>query len=250
MQTNSTSIMNDGTFLQTIKNTYRDQINIAVFNSNNCMIYCSQESLKYAPIKDSSYYYGLSYNSPERDQIKEFFLTNSDHEITRIMEECQKIASLQEKAMKEERAIHFIDLLSYNKACAPYICTINPIFSDVGQVIGNTMTWTDQYMINIGATDDGHKSKLLSIENIKPADYKGFTQRQYATLFLLANNFTQLEIAEILGITRGTVSQVINMQLCPKFGLLTQDSVALKKLAIDSGIKQSIPASLWPNKII
>lgn len=65
------------------------------------------------------------------------------------------------------------------------------------------------------------------------------SSRDQIIVFLLVAGFTQEEVAQYLGCSRGHIAKVIATEICPKFGLKGSSTKGLVKLAIQSGVLNS-----------
>ena len=75
------------------------------------------------------------------------------------------------------------------------------------------------------------------------------TRRQEEVLFLLIGGLTQEQIADTLGITRGSVSNYL-LSISYKFGLSTQATSKIINIGIQNGYDKCIPHNLLRPKII
>ena len=69
-------------------------------------------------------------------------------------------------------------------------------------------------------------------------------EKEKVILFLLISGFTQNEIAEYLGCSRGFVGKMIAKRICPKFGLVGSSTKLLVQQAILHGVLDSIPEEI------
>jgi DNA-binding CsgD family transcriptional regulator len=74
------------------------------------------------------------------------------------------------------------------------------------------------------------------------------TEQERTILFLLAANFNQYEIAEMLNIPRSTITRIINYSLLHKMEVFS--TKYLIKKAIQLGLGKNIPKSLLQPKVI
>lgn len=157
----------------------------------------------------------------------------------------RKLNEIRLNVIKHEKAISYIAFINHADGFHAHQSVHEPIFDQSGQVVASRVI-ADKFrktdIIDYLAPDFEQFIKY------KPLTVK-LTQRQHEILFLLSSNFSQYEIGEILGVSRGTVSQVI-AKICEKFDIGGQSGFYLIKKAREFGIDRKIPGSLLQPKII
>jgi len=77
-----------------------------------------------------------------------------------------------------------------------------------------------------------------------------FTNRELQILYLLLNNLSQRDVAAFMGVSRGTISKAITIQLSKKLGVESGDQEGIIKKATDLGIDRIIPRSLVKKSLL
>lgn len=165
-----------------------------------------------------------------------------NHEI--IVNYGKTLLELQQKVFNECLVVKFIDMMPYNNQFISYITTYFPIVHSSGEVVAILSTSIKSYILRF----QGHweRSDYISEYNEKFMDIKDkFSERELEILFLLSNGATQEQIAQILGVTRGTIATAVSNQLCPKFNIAGSNTKLLIRKAIQAGLYRKMPISLW-----
>lgn len=152
----------------------------------------------------------------------------------------EKLLMLQKLVFERCKVIKFIDMLPYNNEFISYITTYFPVLHPSGEVVAIQSSSIRSYILRF----DGHIEK----ENLtykEGAFQLRFSTRELEVLFLLSNGATQEQIAQMLGIARGTVSSLITYQICPKFSIAGANTKLLIREAITAGMHRFMPPSLW-----
>ena len=152
----------------------------------------------------------------------------------------EKLLMLHKLVFEQCKVIKFIDMLPYNNEFISYITTYFPVLHPSGEVVAIQSSSIRSYILRF----DGHIEK----ENLtykEGAFQLRFSTRELEVLFLLSNGATQEQIAQMLGIARGTVSSLITYQICPKFSIAGANTKLLIREAITAGMHRFMPPSLW-----
>lgn len=196
---------------------------------------------------------GMSYLTMSLDFIAKICKNSGIADLEGIERLFKKFGKLNQIVSKEKKIINYIDVISYKKHYSATIVTHTPIFNPAtGNVVATQAIGNNFYLY--GITDfinNIHKDKEQSLVPLKAfTENINLSQRQHEVLFLLAVGLSQMEIAKVLGITRGTVSSIITHQLTIKFNLVNADAKKLVEHAYKLGLDKYIPPSLYKPRII
>lgn len=194
---------------------------------------------------------GMSYHTMNLEFIAKICESSEIEDLMGIANLFKKIGKLNQIISLERKVINYIDVIPYKNHYSATIVThlpiINPITDNVvaTQAIGNNfyLYGIVDYINNIRKEQNLVPLKPF-VENIN------LSQRQHEVLFLLTVGLSQIEIAKVLGITRGTVSSIITHQLSNKLGLVNVDTRKLIELACNMGLDKYIPPSLYRPRVI
>lgn len=179
---------------------------------------------------------GFTVNDNFTKIFKESYTTALKDEIYTY---AKKLLTLQEIVFDSCKIVQFIDMLPYNNQFLTYITTYTPIIAPSGKVIAIQSFSIQSYVLRF----QGHLSSPNEIN--KPNKLGNFTNRELEVLFLLSNGATQDQIAQMLNISRGSISAMISNQLCPKFKIAGANTRLLTESAIKAGMYKHMPQSLW-----
>lgn len=188
------------------------------------------------------------------NMIKKYYNLQQETEINQqIIEVCQRTAQLQQIVMQEKRPVSFISFLPfYNKFESKLVCYY-PIFHPNGEVIAIQEIISEFRLIQINNYLNNDKTnpdagRIVEDTSSLPIS---LSSRQHEIVFLLCAGIAQSCAAEILGVTRGSLSKIVGQQLCPKFGVVGSSAKLLVLKAHEMGYGNCIPRSLCkPNIII
>lgn len=123
-----------------------------------------------------------------------------------------------------------------------------PLFLPNGEVVGthsfcrkNNILPIKNYIHSLKKSDE----LILEI-----SDSIKLSPRQQEVLLLMMIGYSQHQIGDILGVTRGTIAKVIAEGLCPKLGLPGSSAKYLVEKALELKLKVNMPLSLIQPKII
>lgn len=164
-----------------------------------------------------------------------------------IHHHAEKIFQIQQYVMSQGKAVNFIDLLPYNNIFKSFLVTYIPIYHPNREIIALQSFATETRFF-------GFQDHLDIFENnerlsTSQTHTQKLSQREHEVLFLLANGVTQEQSAQILGVSRSTISTLI-MNLCCKFDISGSNTKLLSKIAIQDGYYQNIPKTLWKPCVI
>lgn len=189
----------------------------------------------------------ICYKDYENKELLEtiFKLEDGKISVDLISNYIKKLYYMQKIVFEQCKIVKFIDMLPYNNKFISYITSYFPIVHPNGEVVAVQSLSIKSYVLRF----QGHLDNPNIPVQKKYLNQK-FTNRELEFLFLLANGATQEQIAQILNISRGTVSAIIGNQLCPKFSIAGSNTKILVKKAIDAGFYRQMPESLWRPCII
>lgn len=192
-----------------------------------------------------------SYNLPPDNYIAELSKKYKLSEES-IQKSCQKIYTLQMEAITNKKLITYIDLLPYKEQLHGYLTNLIPLFHPSGEVIALLMISNRYHLFGINELIllQTSSSELKNENTIRKTNDKvKLSKRQHEILFLLCNGLTQTHIAQVLNISRGTISKTIVSQINPKFHN-PLNSEELIKRAKKLGFHNKMPQSLWNRYVI
>lgn len=242
-------------YLQQVLEIYRPALRSSsyqvIFDRKHNIVFATDLSGQSVGFPDGKALCGVSFKRAsfdryyEDEELQKLFKDISI-ESTRqsILDYSNKLIYLQQLVLTHGKPVKFIDMLPYNNQLVAYLTTYCPLFHPSGEVIAIHSSSIKTYILRF----QGH------IQHPEITDAKNkftdktttqFTQRELEILFLLSNGASQEQIAQILGIARGTVSAIITNQLCPKFSIPGANTKLLIREAIDGGYYRQMPLSLW-----
>lgn len=217
-----------------------------IINQNHQIEICTDKSAQSVGLNSWEDLRGFSFaNFSDKEAVAKIFKKAYFSILQNEIEPyARKLITLQRIVFESCRVIQFIDMLPYNDQFITYITTYTPLLHPDGTVIAIQSFSIQSYVLRF----QGHISDPNSSNQ---ADLKGkFTNRELEILFLLSNGATQDQIAQILNISRGTISAVVSNQLCPKFNIAGANTKLLTEAAINARMYKNIPESLWRPALI
>lgn len=186
---------------------------------------------------------GLSFHSYDNEVVlqkvfKEFY---NEHTHEMICYYGQKMINLQKTVFNECRIIKFIDMMPYNNQFVCYLTSYFPLVHPDGEVVAILSSSIRSHLLHFQEQIDD-----LTVERFNGE----LSERQLEIMFLLANDVNQEQTAQMLNVTRGTISSIITHQLCPKFAIPGTNARALSQVARKYGFHRQIPLSLWRPALI
>lgn len=194
---------------------------------------------------------GMSYHTMDLDFIAKICESSAIEDLIGIANLFKKIGKLNQIISQEKMVVNYIDVIPYKSHYSATIVTHLPIINPItGNVIATQAIGNNFYLYGIvDYVNNIHKEQNLV--PLKPfVDKINLSQRQHEVLFLLTVGLSQIEIAKVLGITRGSVSSIITHQLSNKLGLLNANTRKMVELAYEMGIDKYIPPSLYRPRVI
>jgi len=242
-------------YLQQVLDIYRPAINSpshqVIFDREHNIVFATDLSAQSVGFPNGNALCGVSFKRAsfdryyEDEELQKLFKDLSI-ESTRqsILDYSSNLIYLQQLVITHGKPVKFIDMLPYNNQLVAYLTTYCPLFHPSGEVIAIHSISIKTYILRFqGHLQDPNTTNSQSKPNHKATCQ--FTTRELEILFLLSNGASQEQIAQILGIARGTVSAIITNQLCPKFSIPGANTKLLVREAIDGGYYRQMPVSLW-----
>lgn len=187
---------------------------------------------------------GLGYNDRHHELFQKVFQDKYTEESSNdISKYCDAIFKIQLAAIRKEQIISMFDLLPYNGTFKSYLVLHTPIFHPNGEVVGlQSFSHESKFF--------GFKEHFFQTNEITkitaPSHIQvNLTKREEEVIFLLANGLTQEQISRVLNLSRSTIANLIANQLSEKFNISGANTHLLTKIAVESGLFQQIPESLY-----
>ncbi|MEN9946460.1 MAG: hypothetical protein RLZZ293_846 [Pseudomonadota bacterium] len=184
----------------------KSNIFLSVFNLQKQICYASKATLK------------VFYRSNDFDNLSEhvFGLKSSELKTyARFYNATKEFEHVLDLVLQQRNSVIFIVFEKYKNLLGALHIRIDPIFHPNGEICGFNSRSYDYTRLFWGAELFGQDH---TTDNKNLLELHSFTEKQRQVLFLLAINYTQDAIANILGITRGTISRIIS-QICRKLDL-------------------------------
>ncbi len=182
----------------------------------------------------------------DKELLKKIFKVNDEKiSFDLISNYLKKLFYLQKIVFEQCKVVKFIDMLPYDNKFISYITTYFPLVHPNGEVVAIQSSSIKSYILRF----QGHIESPNASLQVKELKHN-FTNREMEILFLLTNGATQDQIAQVLNISRGTVSAIIGNQICPKFSIAGANTKILVKEAINAGFYRHMPKTLWKPCII
>jgi hypothetical protein len=119
-----------------------------------------------------------------------------------------------------------------------------PLFNFQGKVIGKKETDVPLQLVSHRDLVEKHFKRynveLVALENI--TGLISLNEKEEVVLFMLIGGYSQLEIGDLLGVSRSYVLKIISENLCVKFGLTIASTKLLIEKAIMLGFANFIPS--------
>lgn len=187
---------------------------------------------------------GLSYKDPSEHLIKKVFKDKYDSSYREEIDKyIQTILEAQEFVLTTGQISSMFDLLPYNGTFKSYLVLYTPIFHPNGEVVAlQSFSHESKFF--------GFKEHFFQTNEIAkitaPSHIQvNLTKREEEVIFLLANGLTQEQISRVLNLSRSTIANLIANQLSEKFNIAGANTHLLTKIAVESGLFQQIPESLY-----
>ncbi|MBX9865370.1 MAG: LuxR C-terminal-related transcriptional regulator [Burkholderiales bacterium] len=217
-------------------------IYLTIINRNLQIEFATDISAQSVGKQKGSEIKGVSFLEYQNVEFLEDFFKDSFNEKNKdmILSYGEKLIYLQKFVFEKCKVVKFIDMLPYNNEFVSYITSYVPMLHPSGEVVAIQSSSVRSYVLRF----DGHIEKVNRPGTENELRLK-FSPRELEVLFLLSNGATQEQIAQILGIARGTVSSLITYQISPKFNISGANTKILIREAITAGMHRFMPPSLW-----
>lgn len=165
-----------------------------------------------------------------------------------------KLAAVRKAVVNLKRPISTLLVHPFNKVFDSFLLTtFIPLFMPNGDVVAVLGTTTNYSMFGIQEFRDSlekiHQTKHK--KNTIPAQLpKALTTRQHEILFLLLLGATQEMVAQILEISRGSITKTITQSILPKFDLCGASVKLLVEYCRQKNFHYIIPRSLCIPRLI
>ena len=214
-----------------------------IINREHRIEFITDFSAQSVGISNGKLWQGISFYSYNDENVlkqvfKEYY---SDETREMIHSYGKKMLQLQKLVFEKCQVVSFIDMLPYNNQFVCYLTSYFPLVHPSGEVVAILSSSIRSHLLHFQEHIDE-----LAIEPF--ADE--LSPRQQEIMFLLANDVSQEQIAQLLNVTRGTISSIITHQLCPKFAIIGTNARVLSQTARKYGFHRQIPATLWRPALI
>lgn len=233
----------DNVVLKCCANIAKREVYADIINRDHQIEFLTNLSARSVGIANRELWQGISFNSYQDENLLKQAFSEFYNEDTRemILFYGKKMLELQKTVFEKCQVISFIDMLPYNNQFVCYLTSYFPLVHSSGEVVAILSSSIRSHLLHFQEHIDE-----LAIEPF--ADE--LSPRQQEIMFLLANDVSQEQIAQLLNVTRGTISSIITHQLCPKFAILGTNARALSQIARRYGFHRQIPTSLWRPALI
>lgn len=229
---------------------------ISIFDTSGTLLAISNYSAQLLGVP-SELIVGMNLLNLTTEQIKLLMPDITKNEIVTVQEGYNTLRRLLEILIEEKIPLSYINFMPYGHTRKPFLETALPIFGDNLDVIGVKVITTEyslygqnEYFSEL-CKISSEQAKSISPNNISLQKTKiNLADRQYEIVYLLANGFTQSEVAQILNISRGSVANIVSEQICPKFKIAGSSTKLLIDKAITLGLNKTMPSSLYKPFII
>ncbi len=232
------------------------KIMISILDTTGTLLAISDYSAKLLGVL-SEQIIGLNLIHLTQEQIKLLMPDITSDEIVIVQEGYGILRRLLTILIQEKIPLSYINFMPYGHIRKPFLETALPIFDDNLEVIGVKVVTTEyslygqneyfKELCKISA--DTQKSTLPNNTSSQNTGIN-LAGRQHEIVYLLANGFTQSEVAQILNISRGSVANIVSEQICPKFKIAGSSTKLLIDKAITLGLNKTMPSGLYKPFII
>lgn len=199
---------------------------------------------------------GLNARTATVEQISLLMPTLSEEELFIVQGNFIKLSELLDIVINQQIEISYINFMPYGGIHKPYLDTMIPIFGENLDVVGVKIIFTEysfygqsEYFRELSKPiyKNNHQK---SIQKIESKTSSTLATRQQEILYLLANGFSQIDVAKILHISRGAVANIVSEQLCPKFHIQGSSTKLLVEKAKSLGLNKVMPSGLYKPFVI
>lgn len=231
--------------------TYRkSNIDICIFNLNGDLLNCSELAAKNVGLTRLEII-GRNYKNIDADTIKQVCYCRNKMDIELISQIFKLISELQQIVINEQRMINYIDFIPYKSYSMIEMVTLLPILEPTGQVIAIQSTSSRNYLF--GNAIDCINSYPNTTNKLRPLRSKkpelNISPRQHEIIFLLSYGINQVDISNLLEVSRGTISKIIE-RLCNRFEIEGINTSKLLEKTKNTKLHESLPESLIKPHII
>ncbi|RTL12228.1 MAG: hypothetical protein EKK54_04565 [Neisseriaceae bacterium] len=232
------------------------KVMISIFDTSGTLLAISNYSAQLLGVP-SELIVGMNLLNLTTEQIKLLMPDITKNEIITVQEGYNTLRRLLEILIEEKIPLSYINFMPYGHTRKPFLETALPIFGDNLDVIGVKVITTEYSLY--GQNEYFSELCKISSEQAKSISQNStplqktkinLADRQYEIVYLLANGFTQSEVAQILNISRGSVANIVSEQICPKFKIAGSSTKLLIDKAITLGLNKTMPSSLYKPFII
>lgn len=191
---------------------------------------------------------GASFGDYENNELQQIVfkrLLSDDIDGEQIKNYCKKIYHIQQEAIISRQMVSLIDMLPYAGNITTFLLNYVPIIHPNSEVIGLQCFAIECRLFSF----QEHIKQEVAVGTKTYSSQHGLSTREAEIFFLLAHNVTQEQIAQVLEVSRSTISTNIN-RLCTKFGISGSNTKLLGQVAINIGFHHQMPPSLWKPCVI
>lgn len=199
----------------------------SIQNQDEKLIICSSD---YARARGLEGFKDAIFKFPEKDYRR--FGSAGSFEFNIVMEYLRAHRKSSSYIYKEE-------------SCGALFMTVcEPVINFFGEVIGRKDTVADFELTSHRSLIEQHFKRFsVSVASLVNVSRVDLTEREEIVLFMLIGGYSQQEIAQLIGVSRGMVHKIIAEKLCVKFELSLVSTKLLVETAISCGFANFIPES-------
>lgn len=235
---------------------HTQKIMVSLFDPTGTLLAISDYSAKSLGVLPEQII-GLNLVHLTQEQIKLFMPDITANETVIVQQSYGILRRLLEILIQEKIPLSYINFMPYGHTRKPFLETALPIFGDNLEVIGVKVITTEYSLygqneyFNELCKISTESQKLTTLNNIALKNTViNLADRQHEIVYLLANGFTQSEVAQVLNISRGSVANIVSEQICPKFKIAGSSTKLLIDKAIALGLNKTMPSGLYKPFII
>lgn len=228
-----------------------------IFDTEGVIIAASATSARNFNMENQEQLIGLSYGEASPELVQKVCDITPRTDINLIVELCHKVYKLQQIAIQEKITVTYIDVIPYKNSYEAFMVNNVPVCHPNGEVVALQMLSSpffafglyDYLQLALMESPAWQESGKLCTDPLVER-FSFLTQREHEILYLLAIGISQEGIAQLLSISRGTVSRFLTDKLCPKFGIYGANTKLLLEKVEKLDIKRHIPQSLFQPRIV
>ena len=169
------------------------------------------------------------------------------------LELIKKLNYIRQQVIREEKVCTYLSFIIHPDGLAMTLNYHYPIFNPNGEVIA-TRNVSKQVSVFNHSIELTHffKPKNRMAEPAASIDKKRIklTKREKEILYLLTMGLSQLDAANYLGITRGTLAKILTEKICTQFEIEGTNTKLLVKKVIACKYFAHIPKSLLKPRVV